>query len=106
MKRKFVVLLVALLVSFNLAVGFKVLTGNAVADSNTDYFNLTVFTRALQLVRQDYVDENKTSYRGRTYAALTAKEVKFAGPPERQHWGGVFAHFEDPCRNVLTLLGG
>ena len=60
MKRKLVVLMVALLVSFNLAVGYRVLTGNATADSNTDYFNLTVFTRALQLVRQDYVDENKT----------------------------------------------
>ena len=41
-----------------------------------------------------------------TYAALVAKQVKFTGPPERQHWGGVFAHFEDPSRNVLTLLGG
>jgi predicted enzyme related to lactoylglutathione lyase len=41
-----------------------------------------------------------------TYAALTARQVKFIGPPERQHWGGVFAHFEDPSRNVLTLLGG
>ena len=40
------------------------------------------------------------------YAALTAKQVKFTGPPERQDWGGVFAHFEDPSRNVLTLLGG
>src|ERR1700757_1346689 len=70
MKRKLVVLMVALLVSFNLAVGYRVLTRNATADSNTDYFNLTVFTRALQLVRQDYVDENKTSYRGLTYSAL------------------------------------
>jgi len=41
-----------------------------------------------------------------TYAALSAKQVKFTGPPERQPWGGVFAHFEDPSRNVLTLLGG
>ena len=59
MKRKLVVTFVALLVSFNLAVGYKLLTGNAAADSNTDYFNLTVFTRALQLVRQDYVDEKQ-----------------------------------------------
>jgi carboxyl-terminal processing protease len=71
MKRKLVVLFVALLVSFNLAVGYKILTGKAAADSaNGDYFNLTVFTRALQLVRQDYVDESKTSYRGLTYSAL------------------------------------
>jgi carboxyl-terminal processing protease len=71
MKRKLVVLFVALLVSFNLAVGYKILAGKAAADSaGGDYFNLTVFTRALQLVRQDYVDENKTSYRGLTYSAL------------------------------------
>jgi carboxyl-terminal processing protease len=71
MKRKLVVLFVALLVSFNLAVGYKILTGKAAADSaNGDYFNLTVFTRALQLIRQDYVDESKTSYRGLTYSAL------------------------------------
>ena len=71
MKRKLVVVFIALLVSFNLAVGYKILSGNASADSaNADYFNLTVFTRALQLVRQDYVDESKTSYRGLTYAAL------------------------------------
>jgi catechol 2,3-dioxygenase-like lactoylglutathione lyase family enzyme len=40
-----------------------------------------------------------------TYAALTARGVTFIGPPERQPWGGVLAHFEDPSRNILTLLG-
>jgi catechol 2,3-dioxygenase-like lactoylglutathione lyase family enzyme len=40
-----------------------------------------------------------------TYAELKAKDVKFSGAPERQPWGGVLAHFEDPSGNVLTLLG-
>jgi catechol 2,3-dioxygenase-like lactoylglutathione lyase family enzyme len=40
-----------------------------------------------------------------TYSELKAKDVKFSGTPERQPWGGVLAHFEDPSGNVLTLLG-
>src|SRR5262249_27987256 len=42
---------------------------------------------------------------GATVSALTAKGVEFTGPPERQGWGGVLAHFKDPSGNVLTLLG-
>lgn len=40
-----------------------------------------------------------------TYEELRAKGVRFRAPPERQPWGGVLAHFEDPDGNVLTLLG-
>ena len=104
MKRKLVVLMVALLVSFNLAVGYRVLTGNATADSNTDYFNLTVFTRALQLVRQDYVDENKTSYRGLTYSALHGMlnsldpHSQFMEPPD-------FRDMEDETKSEFGGLG-
>jgi len=34
------------------------------------YENIANFTRALQLIRQDYVDDKKTSYRDLTYAAI------------------------------------
>src|ERR1700741_1765112 len=104
MKRKLVVLMVALLVSFNLAVGYRVLTGNATADSNTDYFNLTGFTRALQLVRQDYVDESKTSYRGLTYSALHGMlnsldpHSQFMEPPD-------FRDMEDETKSEFGGLG-
>lgn len=37
---------------------------------NNGFENIAVFTRAMQLIRQDYVDEKKTSYRALTYAAL------------------------------------
>ncbi|HMK90510.1 MAG TPA: VOC family protein [Methylocystis sp.] len=39
------------------------------------------------------------------YADLSAKGVRFLGPPERQDWGGILAHFRDSSNNVLTLLG-
>jgi lactoylglutathione lyase len=36
---------------------------------------------------------------------LRTNGVEFVGPPERQQWGGVLAHFRDPDGNVITLLG-
>src|ERR1700736_3443951 len=71
MMRRFSLVALTLLVCFNLAVGYKILTSNASAESSeSEYNNLTVFTRALQLVRQDYVDENKVALKDLTYSAL------------------------------------
>src|SRR6202011_3484439 len=71
MKGKVLYGLLSLLLIFNLVVGVKVLTTRAAADSDdAGYENLTVFTRALQLIRQDYVDANKIAYRELTYSAL------------------------------------
>src|ERR1700676_664436 len=71
MKGKVLYGLLSLLLIFNLVVGVKVLTTRAAADSDdAGYENLTVFTRALQLIRQDYVDANKIAYRDLTYSAL------------------------------------
>lgn len=38
------------------------------------------------------------------YADLERKGIIFTGSPVRQPWGGFLAHFEDPSRNVLTLV--
>ena len=71
MKRKILYAFLCLLLIFNLAVGLRVLTLSAAADSDdAGYENLTVFTRALQLIRQDYVDPNKIGYKDLTYSAL------------------------------------
>ncbi|MBV8377690.1 MAG: S41 family peptidase [Verrucomicrobia bacterium] len=71
MKRKALYGFFGLLLVFNLVVGVKVLTSSAIADlDDAGYENLTVFTRALQLIRQDYVDANKIGYRDLTYSAL------------------------------------
>jgi len=40
-----------------------------------------------------------------TYQRLRRRGVSFRSPPQRQPWGGVLAHLEDPEGNVLTLLG-
>jgi carboxyl-terminal processing protease len=71
MKRKGLYAFLSLLLIFNLIVGIRVLTSKAAADTDdAGYENLTVFTRALQLIRQDYVDPNKIGYRDLTYSAL------------------------------------
>jgi catechol 2,3-dioxygenase-like lactoylglutathione lyase family enzyme len=38
------------------------------------------------------------------YEALTRRGVRFREPPEKQPWGGIMAHFEDPSGNVYTIL--
>ena len=43
---------------------------NAAAKENSVYSCLTIFTKVLQLVRQDYVDEDKVDFRALTYNAL------------------------------------
>lgn len=39
------------------------------------------------------------------YEGLKEKGVEFIEPPAKQDWGGTLAHFRDPARNVITLLG-
>ena len=39
-------------------------------DAESPYDNVQVLARAMQLIRQDYVDDDKTSYRNLTYSAL------------------------------------
>ena len=43
---------------------------NAAAKENSVFSCLTIFTKVLQLVRQDYVDEDKVDFRTLTYNAL------------------------------------
>jgi carboxyl-terminal processing protease len=57
----------------NLLVGFKILSVSAAADDHgIDYAAIAGFTRAIQLIRQDYVDGSAVSYKKLTYAALHA----------------------------------
>src|SRR4030088_1114222 len=71
MRRKVFYCLVVLFVLFNGAVALRLMTRKAAADvDDTSYANLTVYARALQLIRQGYVDANKIGYKDLTYAAL------------------------------------
>ena len=71
MKKRLTQSLLALLVVFSAAGVVRIY--EAVAEpgkDDTGYGSIAVFARALQLVRQDYVDEKKVTYEDLTHAAL------------------------------------
>ena len=71
MKKRLLQSLVVILVTFNVAVGVRVFKAAAAQEKDeTGYSSFAVFARALQLVRQDYVDERKVSYEELTHAAM------------------------------------
>lgn len=41
-----------------------------------------------------------------TYDRLRQRGVSFTGPPHKQEWGGVLAHFNDPSGNTISLVSG
>src|SRR5580704_4295614 len=73
MKRKVLCGFLAGCVFLNLLVGFKILNSSAATDDHgIDYAAIAGFTRAIQVIRQDYVDRAAVSYKKLTYAALHA----------------------------------
>ena len=71
MKRQFLYGSLALILVFELGIGWKLFTASAAADTDeAGYASLTVFTHALQLIRQDYIDEKKRAYKDLMYSAV------------------------------------
>jgi carboxyl-terminal processing protease len=71
MKKRLLQSLVVVLVVFNVAVGLRVYSAfGAPEKDDAGYASIAVFARALQLIRQDYVDESKVSYEELTHAAM------------------------------------
>jgi carboxyl-terminal processing protease len=71
MKKRLLQSFVVLLVAFNVAVGVRVYQAVGAQEKDDEgYANIAVFARALQLIRQDYVDEKKVSYEDLTHAAM------------------------------------
>ena len=62
----------AILLAFNVAVGLRVYQAFGVGEEKPDagYASMAVFARAMQLIRQDYVDESKVNYDKLTHSAL------------------------------------
>ncbi|MEA3189223.1 MAG: carboxyl-terminal processing protease [Chthoniobacter sp.] len=71
MKKRILVSAAVLLAVFAFLCGraFEVF-GATEAPDDSAYANISVFTRAMQLIRQDYVDDKKISYHALTYAAM------------------------------------
>lgn len=71
MKKRLLQSLVLLLVGFNLVVGMRVYQAvGAPEKDDTGYSSIAIFARAMQMIRQDYVDENKVSYEDLSHAAM------------------------------------
>ena len=71
MKKRLLQSLIVVLVVFNVAVGVRVYQAvGAQEKDDSGYASIAVFARAMQLVRQDYVDEKKVSYEALTHAAM------------------------------------
>ena len=71
MKKRLLQSLVVVLVVFNLVVGVRVYQAiGAQEKDDAGYANIAVFARAMQLIRQDYVDEKKVTYEDLTHSAM------------------------------------
>src|SRR5712675_1009570 len=71
MKRRFVLIVVGFLAVINGLLVLRLFTVHAAEnDPDSGYAQIAVFAKAIQLLRQDYVDGNKTSYHDLVYAAM------------------------------------
>src|SRR5438128_8485471 len=71
MKRRFILTVLSLLAVINGLLVLRLFTAHAAEnDPDSGYAQIAVFAKAIQLLRQDYVDGNKTSYHDLVYAAM------------------------------------
>src|SRR5436853_2651540 len=71
MKRRFVLIVVGFLAVINGLLVLRLFSAHAAEnDPDSGYAQIAVFAKAIQLLRQDYVDGNKTSYHDLVYAAM------------------------------------
>src|SRR6266403_500538 len=71
MKRRFVLIVVGFLAVINGLLVLRLFSAHAAEnDPDSGYAQIAVFAKALQLLRQDYVDDSKTSYHDLVYAAM------------------------------------
>src|SRR3984893_12019018 len=71
MQRRLLLSTFACLVFLSLLLGVRFYTAHAAGgDDDSGYAQIAVFAKAIQLLRQDYVDGNKTNYHDLVYAAM------------------------------------
>src|SRR5881398_1111746 len=71
MKRRFVLIVLALLAVINGLLALRLFTVHAAEnDPDSGYAQISVFAKAVQLLRQDYVDGSKTAYHDLITAAM------------------------------------
>src|SRR5438034_1416963 len=105
MKRRFVLIVLGLLALINGLLAVRLFTAHAAEnDPDSGYAQIAVFAKAVQLLRQDYVDGNKTSYHDLIYAAM--KGMLASLDPHSQFMDpNDFKEMQDDTRSRFNGLG-
>src|SRR5471032_1247286 len=105
MKRRLLFSTFACLILFNVLLGVRFYTAHAAGgDDDSGYAQISVFAKAVQLLRQDYVDSNKTSYHDLIYAAM--KGMLASLDPHSQFMEpNYFKDMQDDTRSRFNGLG-
>jgi carboxyl-terminal processing protease len=105
MKRRLLLSTFACLILFNVLLGVRFYSAHAASgDDDSGYAQIAVFAKAVQLLRQDYVDGNKTSYHDLIYAAM--KGMLASLDPHSQFMDpNDFKDMQDDTRSRFNGLG-
>lgn len=105
MKRRLLVSTFAALLFLNVLLGLRFYRMQAAeTDDDSGYAQISVFAKAVQLLRQDYVDGNKTSYHDLIYAAM--KGMLSSLDPHSQFMDpNDFKDMQDDTRSRFNGLG-
>src|SRR5881392_2234221 len=105
MKRRFVLIVLVLLALINGLLALRLFTVHAAEnDPDSGYAQIAVFAKAMQLLRQDYVDGSKTSYHDLIYAAM--KGMLASLDPHSQFMEpSDFRDMQDDTRSRFNGLG-
>src|ERR1700731_4789625 len=105
MKRRLLFSIFAWLVLFNVLLGVRFYTARAAGgDDDSGYAQISVFAKAVQLLRQDYVDGNKTSYHDLIYAAMRGMLASL-DPHSQFMEPNDFKDMQDDTRSRFNGLG-
>ena len=106
MKRRLLPSTFAVLLFVSVLLGFRFFSIRAAGptDDETGYAQISVFAKAVQLIRQDYVDSKKTSYHDLIYAAM--KGMLASLDPHSQFMDpDDFKEMQDDTRSRFNGLG-
>ncbi|MEP6821714.1 MAG: S41 family peptidase [Chthoniobacterales bacterium] len=105
MKRHLLISTVAIAVFLGVFLGFRSYSAKAAGqEEDTGYAQISVFARAVQLIRQDYVDGQKISYHDLIYAAM--KGMLASLDPHSQFMDpDDFKDMQDDTRSRFNGLG-
>src|SRR5213076_1460895 len=105
MKRRLLFRTFACLIRFNVLLGVRFYTAHASGgDDDSGYAQISVFAKAVQLLRQDYVDGNKTSYHDLIYAAMRGMLASL-DPHSQFMEPNDFKDMQDDTRSRFNGLG-